>query len=219
MSNFPKCLDTYLENERYFKDDVGCSEDEVYLFDNKYVLKVSLDKDRLEREKEKIDWLSQRISGPKSITLVEENGKHYYLRTCLDGDSLTSKRFLDNPLLLIETIKKFIEVLRKLDNENCPYNSLDNQGTSFVHGDLCLPNMYVDENNNFLGFIDLDNAGLGDKMYDYAWLLWSFRYNLKTTNYDKLLFEVLGVTITDEMFAHYIDTEHLESLNIRLGKK
>ena len=28
-------------------------------------------------------------------------------------------------------------------------------GQDFIHGDLCLPNIYVDDNNQFLGFIDL----------------------------------------------------------------
>ena len=99
---------------------------------------------------------------------IEENEKAYYLRTFIKGTSLIQDKFLKNPLLLIVILKDVIERLRKLDQYDCPFVS-DTSGNDFVHGDLCLPNIIVDENNQFAGFIDLSNAGKGDKDYDYRY--------------------------------------------------
>ena len=56
---FPKEIERIISGLQYTKDKVGCSGDEVYLFENKFVLKVSTDSLRLQRErKETIGFLS-----------------------------------------------------------------------------------------------------------------------------------------------------------------
>ncbi|MDE6242349.1 MAG: phosphotransferase [Anaeroplasmataceae bacterium] len=199
-------LDIYklVQNLNFKKDSVGCSQDEVYLFEDKYVLKISSFKDSLLKEKEKTDWLADKIPGSKSILFKEYNSKFYYLRTCVKGESLISKRFLDEPLVLIQALKKVVEVLRSLDGYACPFHSSESTGNSFVHGDLCLPNIFVNENNEFAGFIDLDNAGLGDVWEDYAWLIWSFEHNLKTSQYTKDLLKELGLEMNFEKYNLYV---------------
>ncbi|MDE6407686.1 MAG: phosphotransferase [Anaeroplasmataceae bacterium] len=193
-----------VQNLNFKKDTLGCSQDEVYIFEDQFVVKISSSKDQLLREKERIDWLADKIPGPKSIMLEEHNSKFYYLRTCVNGDNLISKRFLNNPFLLIETIKKVVDILRSLDSYSCPFKSMESIGNSFIHGDLCLPNIYVNEKNEFAGFIDLDNAGLGDAWEDYAWLIWSFEYNLKTNKYTKDLLHELGLEMNMEKYKQYV---------------
>ena len=73
-------------------------------------------------------------------------------------------------------------------------------GNAFIHGDLCLPNIYFDENNNFIGFIDLGGAGVGDPWLDYVWMLWSLEYNLKTDKYNGVLLRKLGVEFYNEKY-------------------
>ncbi|MDE7106491.1 MAG: phosphotransferase [Anaeroplasmataceae bacterium] len=202
--NLPEDMYKIVQNLNFKKDSIGRSEDEVYVFEDKYVLKISSSKDSLLKEKEKTDWLENKISGSKSILFQEYNSKYYYLRTCVNGDSLISKRFLDQPLVLIQTLKKVVDILRSLDGYDCPYYSSESIGNSFVHGDLCLPNIYVNENNEFVGFIDLDNAGLGDVWEDYAWLIWSFEYNLKTNQYTEILLKELGLEMNNEKYKQYV---------------
>lgn len=199
-------LDIYklVQNLNFKKDSIGRSQDEVYLFEDKYVLKISSSKDSLLKEKEKTDWLADKISGSKSILFKEFNSKYYYLRTCINGESLTSKRFLDEPLVLIQAIKKAVDILRSLDSYACPFHSSESTGNSFVHGDLCLPNIFVNEKNEFVGFIDLDNAGLGDVWEDYAWLIWSFEYNLKTSQYTKDLLKELKLEMDHKKYKQYV---------------
>ena len=95
---FPKIINEYVKNLTYNIDTIGRSEDEVYIFENKYILKISQDNKRLLREKERVDYLNlNNIPGSKSVCYIEENNKCYYLRTCINGDSLINERFINNP--------------------------------------------------------------------------------------------------------------------------
>lgn len=206
---FPEKIENIVKNTAFTVDDVGRSRDKVYIFENKYVLKISDDRERLTKEKKRFDFLTDcGIPGSTSICFVEENSKYYYLRTYIDGDSLIDKRFISSPELLTDVLVKVVAVLRSLDGKGCHFNSSDNYGTDFVHGDLCLPNIYVDENNEFAGFIDLGNAGLGDRWYDYSWLLWSLRYNLGTDKYNGILLDKLGITYDEDKFNKYIPEKY-----------
>lgn len=205
---FPDKIENIVKGIKYSKDNIGRSEDEVYIFESKYVLKISNNKDRLKDEKERIDFLNScNIPCSKSICYVEENDKCYYLRTCINGRSLIDKKIKENPELLIDILVEVINILRSIDKYDCPFKSKDNVGTDFVHGDLCLPNIYVDENNKFVGFIDLDNSGRGDRWYDYSWLLWSLKYNLKTDKYNKVLLDRLGLKFDIDKYNKYIPEE------------
>lgn len=201
---FPKRIEEIVKNLQYSSDCVGRSTDTVIVFEDNYILKVSTDIARLKREKERTDWLDGKIIGAKSIDFIIEDSKAYYLRTIIKGESLLSKRILDNPKLLISILKEVKDVLRSLDDKNCPFPSLESKGNDFVHGDLCLPNIYVDENNHFSGFIDLENMGLGDSSYDYCWMLWSFEYNLGTKEYTNELLKELEISIDSEKYNKYV---------------
>ena len=204
---FPQEIKNIVGNMTYKKDDIGRSGDLVYIFENKYILKISKDIDSLKKEKLKNDWLNSHIPGPKSLCLISSNNYNFYLREYLSGFSLISKKILDNPFLLIDILFNVIQMLRKLDNEKCPFASDDNYGNDFVHGDLCLPNIYVDENNKFIGFIDVGNCGKGDKWFDYSWVLWSLQYNLKTSKYNNIFLNKLGIKMDQIKYNKYIPVE------------
>jgi kanamycin kinase len=216
--DFPIEIKNIVGNLNYTIDNVGRSGDFVYIFENKYILKISKDIKKLTVEKEKNDWLSSHISGPKSLMLIVKDNYIYYLRECLIGKSLISKSILNNPILLIDIISKVINLLRKLDKEEFPFSSEENEGNDFVHGDLCLPNIFVDGNNQFIGFIDIGNCGKGDKYYDYAWLMWSFEYNLKTDKYNEMLLNKIGIKkeIMNIKYNKYISIENQKELENKI---
>lgn len=164
----PKEINSFIKDLKYNIDNIGRSEDQVILFEDKYVLKISNNKELLFREKQMNDYLYNKIPSSKSICFIEENNKYYYLRTQINGKSLIDSKYINNPNLLIELIVKAVNLLKQLDKYNCPIKSTDNQGSDFIHGDLCLPNIYVNDNNEISGFIDLGNSGLGDRWYDYS---------------------------------------------------
>ena len=184
------------------------------IFENKYVLKISKDIDKLTKEKDKNDWICQHIKGPKSLLLITQNNYNLYLRECLSGKSLISKDIRNNPLVLIDILFDVIIILRSLDDKECPFKSEENEGNDFVHGDLCLPNLFVDDNNKFIGFIDVGNSGKGDKYYDYSWLLWSLEYNLKTNKYNEIFLNKIGVQFKDIKYNEYIPKKNIEELNL-----
>lgn len=204
----PKEIYNFIKDLKYNIDNIGRSEDQVILFEDKYVLKISSNKELLFREKQMNDYLYNKIPSSKSICFTEENNKYYYLRTQINGKSLIDSTYINNPNLLIELIVKAVNLLKKLDKYNCPIKSIDNQGNEFIHGDLCLPNIYVIDDNEIAGFIDLGNSGLGDRWYDYSWLIWSFQYNLKTNKYTKDLLEKLNIEFNEEKYNKYIPKEY-----------
>lgn len=205
---FPEEINKIIEGLNYKIDDIGRSEDKVIIIENKYVLKISKNIDNLKREYDINEWLKDKIPCTSNVLFIVENDYAYYLRTCLNGVSLIDERFISNPDLLIESLCKTVNVLRNLDKYKCQYLSNESIGDSFVHGDLCLPNIYFDEINNFIGFIDLGGAGLGDCWCDYSWMLWSLEYNLKTDKYNDVLLNKLGIEFDNIKYEKYIPLEY-----------
>lgn len=68
---------------------------------------------------------------------------------------------------------------------------------AMIHGDYCLPNILLDDKMNFIHFIDLNQAGRGDRNYDLYWGSWSLAYNLNTKKYQDIFFESYGLDKID----------------------
>ncbi len=62
---------------------------------------------------------------------------------------------------------------------------------TLIHGDYCLPNVILND-FRFSQFIDLGNAGTGDKHIDIFWAIWTLNFNLKTDKYTDRFFDVYG---------------------------
>ena len=200
----PKSIKKIINGLPHKRINTGRSGDKVFVFGEKYLLKISDDKKQLRLEKEKTEWVSQYTNSSKTIQYVEEGMCGYYLREYIRGHTLIEEKYINNPKRLINVLKEVVMELRKMDSFDCPFYSPDSIGNDFVHGDLCLPNILVDDNDHFIGFIDLSSCGKGDKQYDYCWLLWSFEYNLKTKQYSELLLKELRVEINADDYLRYV---------------
>lgn len=210
---YPNEINKLIKDLDYKVDNVGRSNDCVITFENKYVLKISRNINLLKREYEINEYLNNKIPCTKNILFIIEEEYAYYLRTYLDGYSLIDNKYISNPQLLIEALCKTVNVLKSLEKfEKCKYSAIESIGDSFIHGDLCLPNIYFDEDNNFIGFIDLGSAGIGDKWYDYAWMLWSLEYNLKSDKYNKVLLDRIGIEFDEGKYNEYVPLENREML-------
>ena len=60
-----------------------------------------------------------------------------------------------------------------------------------IHGDYCLPNIMLDD-WRFSGYIDLGNAGVGDRHIDIFWGTWTLWFNLKTWQYTSRFLDAYG---------------------------
>lgn len=180
------------------------SGDLVYDIGNKYILKVSLNKELLLREKESNDLLINYLPVSRTIIYLEDDRFAYLIKTKVDGVPLTSIKYLNNPSLLIRLLidayNMFHSVFVKTNYKSTGSISFE----SFVHGDFCLPNILV-KNNKVSGFIDLGNAGMGDPLYDLYWCIWSFEHNLKTSIYTKELLDYFNIEIDEVLYKLYID--------------
>lgn len=81
---------------------------------------------------------------------------------------------------------------------------------TLIHGDYCLPNIMLND-WRFSGFVDLGNAGVGDRHIDLFWGVWSLGFNLKTDRYrdrfldaygrDRVETEMLRIVAAYEVFG------------------
>jgi kanamycin kinase len=74
---------------------------------------------------------------------------------------------------------------------------------TLLHGDYCLPNIILND-WKFAGFIDLDNAGVGDKHVDVFWATWSLFFNLHTHKYRERFIDAYGRNKIDEDILHVV---------------
>lgn len=106
-----------------------------------------------------------------------------------DGNEFTTPMELYNYL-----------IQNKPQEENC-----------FCHGDYCLPNIFIDE-NEVTGFIDLGRSGIADKWQDIALCVRSLGYNLRNVDkakYIDLLFERLNIEPNWDKINYYILLDEL----------
>lgn len=173
----------------------------IYLISNKYVLKISNEINSIKCEYEKDLWISRYINSPKPVCFVTENNKVYYLKEYIDGETLINKKYLTDPIKLIDLLVEGLNIIHNSKVLDKKFINDINYDT-LIHGDYCLPNILVKE-DKVVGFVDLGDAGIGDPWYDYAWCIWSLEYNLKTKDYTPLLLEKLGIEFNEEKFNKY----------------
>lgn len=208
MNIFPDVISEDLKDKTFhLLSDYSRSDDLVYDVDNKYILKISKNRKRLLKEREVNAYLKGKLPVGVSCYFIVEGEYSYYQRTKIHGEPLCSKRFLDNPELLIELLAKAVKMLHSLDVSKCPIKSASSVGNTFIHGDLCLPNIIISDDNEIAGFIDLADGGVGDEWEDYAWSIWSLEYNLKSKEYTKKYLDLIGVEFDQEAYDFFIEYE------------
>lgn len=178
------------------------SGDYVYDINNEYILKISLDKDKLLREKVVNDELENKLPLSKSILFIEKDNLYYYLKTKVIGTPLVN--FINKPKLVIKLLKEAFILLQSVDTSNIKLINKDSVGNKLVHGDFCLPNILI-HNNKVSGFIDVEAMGIGDPWIDYSWCIWSLEYNLKSKEYTEDLLKELDIKFNQELYNKYIE--------------
>ena len=210
MTYTPHKIRKFIENMDIAEiKDGHCSGDLVYKVENKYILKISENIQRLEREKKINDYLKDKLPVSESVAFEIENDRAYYLKTMVQGESLLEKKYLENPYLTAEILAKAIKMIHSIDTNGCEFYNGESKGNVFVHGDMCLPNVLA-RGNEVSGIIDTESCGIGDSWIDYAWCIWSFEYNMGTKVYTPILLEKLGIEFDEEKYKQYINEEELK---------
>ena len=172
------------------------SGDEVYNIEDTYILKISDNIDQLKHEKEYNDLLVNALPVCKSIAFEIIDNKAYYLKEYITGNHLCHDKYLKNPTRLINILVKAVHMIHNIKNE---------KGESFIHGDLCLPNILVNEFDEIVGIIDLTHSTFSNDLWiDYAWIIWSFEYNINSKDYTNELLKALKIKFNQEKFDEII---------------
>lgn len=69
---------------------------------------------------------------------------------------------------------------------------------TLLHGDYCLPNIMLNEDFSFSGFIDVGSGGVGDRHVDLFWGAWTLNFNLKTNRYRNRFFDAYGRDLVND---------------------
>lgn len=86
----------------------------------------------------------------------------------------------------------------------------------FTHGDYCLPNIFVDDND--ISFLDLGKAGIADRWQDVALCIRSLKYNVcdlygaSEEEFERLkekIYSILGIKEDKEKLRYYILLDEL----------
>ena len=178
------------------------SGDLVYRVGEDYILKVSDNIERLQRERAVNDFLTGKIAVSQTVLFVVEGEQAFYLKTMLKGENLAEEEYLREPQKLVQLLARAMRMIHSVDVADCPIKSPDSEGDCFIHGDFCLPNILA-KDGEISGFIDVEAGGVGDPWMDYAWCIWSLEYNLRTDQYTGLLLEALGIEFDREKFEYY----------------
>lgn len=181
--------------------EAHCSGDMVYQFEDKYILKVSDNVERLQREQRVNDFLHRKLPVSETVCFDVEKGQAFYLKTCVEGEPLLGK-YLEDPAHLAKLLAEAMRMIHAVDISNCDIMNQDSAGNCFIHGDFCLPNILA-RGNQVSGFIDTEAAGIGDPWMDYAWCIWSYEHNLGTKEYTPLLLKELGIEFDKNKFEKY----------------
>ena len=191
------CISKLIENKKKtLIIDYHVSGDEVYNIEDTYILKISNNIERLKHEKEFNDLLINKLPVCKSVAFEIIDDKAYYLKQFINGKNLCDESILSKPDELIDILVDVSNMIHNVKNEN---------NESLIHGDLCLPNILINENNEIVGIIDLAHTTFSnDLCYDYSWVIWSLQYNLKTDKYTKQLLDKLNVVFDIEKYNQVI---------------
>lgn len=209
ISDFPEDIRYIFEEGKVY--DSSCSAKMQVLYsDLGYYVKIA-EKDILKKEAEMARLFEEKKMGPQVVSYLSTD-KDYMVTKSARGEN--ALHFLGNPEKLCEALCNAMKYLHSCSTVGIPASSsMDAYATeanrnllvndTFIHGDFCLPNVMLD-NWNFSSFIDVGNAGVGDRHIDIFWLLWSLNYNLGTNKYADYVMELYGKEKIDKRVLKFV---------------
>lgn len=209
INTFPKEVQDFIGFGTIKEISIGRSGDYVYeiIGVNSFILKISIEIERLEYEKNIFQWLKidNKLPVPEVLLWYKTNDKGYLITKKIKGKMACEEYFIKRPLKLISICNDAVQMMRKVELKDFPYptdlSSLKNK--SFSHGDLCLPNIII-RNNNIVGFLDLGDASIRDFEYDIATILRSYEYNIGSKKYSDRFIDFINTNSKNKINIEYV---------------
>ncbi|MCF9047503.1 phosphotransferase [Acinetobacter nectaris] len=221
--NFPKDIKEILNSKNGLIDDLGMSNTNVILYEN-MVLKISANYIESQHESAMLKWLVDKLPIPQ-ITGYAQNNENSYILNCPYNLSLDHKLNIEEHKILQGLYKK--PTSEDSNYHNSGFNSAEDllywlknnkpdEDLIFSHGDLCLPNIFINQ-NKINGFIDLGQSGIADRYRDIALYYRSLKDNLSGVYSGKIysnfnlsdFFDALDISPDYDKIAYYILLDEL----------
>lgn len=118
----PEFLKQELANENYTLDNIGMSDSQVLIFEDK-VLKIQEKTVESENEVVLLRWLADKLPVPRVLHHTVENNRSYLLMSRVDGKMSCEKEYLEQPELLAKVLADGLKALWSVDITGCPVKS------------------------------------------------------------------------------------------------
>ena len=212
--HFPPDILRHIDTVRLMEDVLGRSEARVFDAGDGF-LKIG-SRESLRRAAVMQEYFANKGLSAPLVAYEQDEERDYLLVKTLPGQNACL--CMDDPRWLTDALGEAIRALHETDASDCPLFDCNERaleayeretGAPFaggvsllrtdalIMGDCCLPNIFF-EGRRFSGFIDLGDAGLGDRHFDLCWALWSLRYNLKSERYNDRLLDAYGRDMVDD---------------------
>lgn len=126
ICDYPPELQSLLNGMNYEEDGIGRSTAGVYRYFNEkisYYLKIQPSFQGLEKEKNIMEWLQNKLLVPEKIYFESYNDLDYLLMSEMEGEMLCSYYFLDNPEESVRLLADGIKMLQSIPVEDCPFDN------------------------------------------------------------------------------------------------
>jgi kanamycin kinase len=134
----------------------------------------------LQDEAVRLEWFSSRLPVPKVVASGLRGGYEFLLTKSVSGVPAHDRSAGWNRQEVASLVGRALRIFHSVPIVDCPFRHPDVGPTSkedevLVHGDYCLPNVLFDAYG--CHYLDVGEAGVGDRYIDIVAGIWSLRHN------------------------------------------
>lgn len=212
----PEKISRLLPQAELAGEDIGRSGAQVLRAGDMY-LKID-DAGKLARAAAMQEYFAGKGLSAPLVAYEQAGGRDFLLVKAVRGEYACGAGLLEEPEKLAGLLGETMRMLHETKAADCPLCDANERALEMyegehggrahekaallktevlVHGDHCLPNVFF-ENGRFSGYIDLGDAGRGDRHLDVCCAVWSLGYNTGSGKWRERLLDAYGRDKVDE---------------------
>ncbi len=146
----------------------------------------------LQDEVVRLEWLSSRLPVPKVVASGSRGGYEFLLTKAVPGVPAHDRSAGWNRQEVASLVGRALRRFHSVPIVDCPFRHpvvgpTSEEDQVLVHGDYCLPNVLFDADR--CHYLDVGEAGVGDRYIDIVAGIWSLRHNYGKGSVGNLLNE------------------------------
>lgn len=195
---------------------MGCSGAQVFRAGDMY-LKIA-PAGELSRAAAMQEYFAKKGLSAPLVAYEQADAHDFLLVKAVQGECACCAKLLETPARLAKMLGETARMLHETPAADCPLDNVNEralemyarengreypggaallQKDALVHADHCLPNVFYAD-GRFSGYIDLGDAGIGDRHLDLCCAVWSLGYNTKSRAWGAVFLDAYGRDRIDE---------------------